>query len=350
MASRLLTISRRLVRTTRDALERVPVGTGRPKNVVIACQGGGSHAAFTAGALGHLLGELPDGYRVAALTGTSGGAVSATAAWYGHLADGTTPEAILDDLWTGVAATEGWDRWVNEFTLLKTRLGSAGSDPSPYRHPGSKWGRDQLEALLAAHVDFDAFADLRAAAPHPPRLLVGAVDVHSGDHVTFTDDAVDATAVVASAAVPMLFRAVEIDGRYHWDGFLSQNPPVSDLFEDDGVRPVDELWVVRLTPREVETVPTDEDGIYDRTQQLVENVSLERQLEFVERKNRWVRSGALAGRYTETAIRELTLYDEQLATSRLNRRESFIEDLMADGEAEAVGFLADLERSGRGNR
>lgn len=312
--------------------------------VAIACQGGGSHAAFTGGVLAELLADLPDGYRVVGLSGASGGAVCAAGAWYGLTADDTTPDAVLAGIWEDIAATTGWERWLNEVALLKLRVSDALdlSAASPYRNPGSDWGRDQLESVLSEHVDFEAFPDL--AAGDAPALRIGAVDVHSGDPVAFEAAETTAAAVVASAAVPQLFEAVEIAGRHHWDGFLSQNPPIREFIVDDSVPPVDELWVIRLTPQATADLPRSTDAIDERSQQLVENLSLRHELAFVETVNRWVAEGNLvADGVTETTVRTVDLHREQTDESRLDRDASFIDDLYADGEAEAVNFLHDLD-------
>lgn len=316
----------------------------RERTVAIACQGGGSHAAFTAGVLATLLEDRPENYRVVGLSGASGGAVSATAAWYGLLADDRTPGDVLGAVWDDVAASAGWEQWVNQLALAKSKFpGSNGLGTSPYGNPGSEWGREQLESILADHVEFGAFETL-ATDPAAPALFVSAVDVLAGTPRVFADDEVTARAVTASAAVPRLFEAVEIDGSYYWDGFLSQNPPVREFLVDDSVPPVDELWVVRLTPRETEDLPKTADAIDERTQQLAETLSLTHELRFVETVNDWLADGTIvAPSLTRTTVRTIELFDEQVATSRLNRRSSLIDDLYADGRAEATNFLRSLD-------
>ncbi len=310
----------------------------------MACQGGGSHAAFTAGVLDRLLTDLPPRYHVVGLSGASGGAVSATAAWYGLTSSDLTPGDVLADLWNDIAATSGWERWVNELTLLKTRHANAGSTSgNPYVHPGSDWGRNQLESTLTEHIDFDAF-DTLATTADSPALFVSAANVLSGDLVTFRNTEVTSDAVVASAAVPHLFKAVEIDGEYYWDGFLSQNPPLIELVFDEEIQPVDELWIIRLSPKETSELPKTADSIDKRTQQLIENLSVTHERRFLEQLNEWAEDGKLTDApVTETTIRTIDLYREQTQKSRMNRRASFIGDLYADGKAEARNFLTDLE-------
>lgn len=320
------------------------------RRVAVACQGGGSHAAFTAGVLDRLLADLPARYDVVGISGASGGAVAATAAWYGLASSAHTPGAVLTSLWDDIAASSGWERWVNELTLLKARYADAvGASGNPYTNPGSDWGRQQLEAMLTDHIDFDAFDSL-AGNTGAPALVVSAVNVLSGNLVTFRDADVTRAAVVASAAVPQLFEAVEIDDEYYWDGFLSQNPPLLELVCDETLQPVDEIWIVRLSPKRATALPTTEEAIDERTQQLVENLSLTHERRFIERLNEWNATGGLPDTPVgETTLRTITLHREQSERSRLNRRSSYIGDLYADGEAEASNFLADLESDADSN-
>ena len=90
-----------------------------PTNVAIACQGGGSHTAFTAGVLRTLLPELADSdYRLVGLSGTSGGAISATAALSGYLDDGAEGAVdTLDALWGDIAADEAFETWFNAWLV-----------------------------------------------------------------------------------------------------------------------------------------------------------------------------------------------------------------------------------------
>lgn len=316
----------------------------RERTIAVACQGGGSHAAFTGGVLAGLFDELPEDHRIVGLSGASGGAVSATAAWYGHLAEDTTAGEVLQSLWDDVSASPGWESWVNELTLLKAQSPSSGSvsNSNPYANPGSEWGRQYLEEMLTENIDFAQFEDL--ADDEAPALLISAANVLTGEPTIFRDSDISPVEVVASSAVPQLFEAVEIDGEFYWDGFLAQNPPIGEFLTDNSIPPVEEIWVIRLTPRTAKEIPRSSDGIYDRTQELVENLALTQELRFVEKVNDWVADGDLTGRKNkETNVRILELTDEQADTSRMNRRTTFIEDIYSEGKNVATSFLADLD-------
>jgi NTE family protein len=315
-------------------------------NVAIACQGGGSHTAFTAGVLQAVLPwiEQREDCRLVGLSGTSGGAVSALAGWYGHLDADSNATTVLGELWADVAARRPSERLFNELSVWGLRLRHSGVPTpavSPYHHPFSGLARRDLRRILERHVDFDRIPDL--AGPGRPRLIVGTIDINAGEFETFTGEAITPEAVLASAAVPTLFEAVEIDGHYHWDGLLSQNPPVYDLMHTDPERKPDELWVIQINPQTRDDEPTTLDDIADRRNELSGNLSLNQELRFVERVNEWLDRGHLpAGRYSHTEIRRIDL-DESLGyASKFDRGATFLEGLIERGRDTAERFLADV--------
>ena len=317
-------------------------------NVAIACQGGGSHTAFTAGVLETVLPhiEAADDCRLVGLSGTSGGAVSALAGWYGYLSgggDGATE--TLRALWADIAANDPYQRLLNEWVVWGTRL-QHGPAPtpslSPYHLPFSDMGKREFVRVLERHIDFDAIPEL--ATPDCPRLVVGTVDVNAGQFETFTEDNISPKAILASAAVPSLFEAVEIDGHYHWDGLFSQNPPVYDLMHTDPERKPDELWVVQINPQTREDEPKSVDEISDRRNELSGNISLNQELRFIETVNGWIDDGDLSSeQYSHTEIRRIVL-DEKLGyASKLDRSSAFIDRLRETGIADAEQFLAETD-------
>jgi NTE family protein len=313
-------------------------------NVAIACQGGGSHTAYTAGVLETVLPHLhaADDCRLVGLSGTSGGAVSALAGWYGYLSGGGEGAVeTLRNLWADVAVSDPYQRLLNDWVVWGSRLQhSAAPTPSlsPYHLPFSDMGKRQFRRVLERHVDFDRIPDL--VTPTCPRLVVGTVDVNAGEFETFTEDNMSVDAILASAAVPTLFEAVEIDGHYHWDGLFSQNPPVYDLMHTDPDRKPDELWVVQINPQTREDEPKTVEEISDRRNELSGNISLNQELRFIETVNRWVDRGDLsADKYSHTEIRRLVL-DERLGyPSKLDRSTEFIQRLRETGTTDAETFL-----------
>jgi Predicted esterase of the alpha-beta hydrolase superfamily len=143
-------------------------------------------------------------------------------------------------------------------------------------------------------------------------------------------------AVLASAAVPLLFRAVEVGGRHYWDGLFSQNPPVRQL-PDAGP---DEIWVIRINPRARATEPKTVGDIADRRNELAGNLSLEQELHVIRKVNGWV--DRLGDPYRRIEIREIDLDLDLDLPSKLDRRPAFLRRLFDEGREQAGAFLAGL--------
>jgi NTE family protein len=322
-----------------------------PVRVAIACQGGGSHTAFTAGVLKRLLAPAAlagAGVEVVGLSGTSGGAVCALLAWSALLDDdpGAAGE-LLEAFWTDNSATTPMEQLVNAWVLWAARLENVVVLPavSPYDHYGSVTALEDFRAMLERRVDFGRFA--APTDDSRPMLLVGAVDVLSGEFRAFNSrrDPITADTILASAAIPNLFRAVRVGDGTYWDGLFSQNPPVRELVD---TRP-DELWVIQINPRRWDGEPRTMVEIADRRNELAGNLSLHQELGFIEKIDQLLAEGRLAadGRYKQITVRVLELSRPRLSrslgtASKLNRDPGFIRDLIAHGEARAEEFLAAL--------
>ncbi|ELY42364.1 patatin-like phospholipase family protein [Natronorubrum sulfidifaciens] len=321
--------------------------TDEPTQVAIACQGGGSHTAFTAGVLRALLSEADwdDEFELVGISGTSGGAFSALAAWYGLVtADESAAVELLEAIWADMAANDYADSVLNQWVSLVSRFQSEGvgvPQVSPYYSPGSDWGQQRIRDVLERHIDFDALPAL--CAYEEPELVVGTVNVSDGAFETFTNEDVTVDAVLASAAIPTLFEAVEINGEAHWDGLFSQNPPVKDLMSVSGERTPEELWVIQINPQERETVPTGLAEITDRRNELAGNISLNQELRTIERINEWIENGHFDHpEYTTTTIRRLQLRGYH-HSSKLDRDPEFLAELIEQGHTQGVAFLEGLD-------
>ena len=318
-------------------VSRVEGGT-TVKTVAIACQGGGSHTAFTGGVLQRLLAD--EDHRVVALSGTSGGAVCALLAWYGLLTGGAAEAGrLLERFWEANAATTLSGKLANAWLVGLARLEGRVTLPtvSPYLYPDL--AGPAFTDLLTRHVDVDRLARLQESPPEDqPLLLVGAVDVLSGDFKAFSSRRQEITvdAVLASAAVPLLFRAVEVGGRHYWDGLFSQNPPVRQL-PDAGP---DEIWVIRINPRARATEPKTVGDIADRRNELAGNLSLEQELHVIRKVTGWV--DRLGDPYRRIEIREIDLDLDLDLPSKLDRRPAFLRRLFDEGREQADAFLAGL--------
>ncbi len=308
------------------------------KRIAIACQGGGSHTAFTAGVLRRLLGDdLP----VVALSGASGGAICALLAWYGLIRnDRALSIKLLQDFWDDNAANTPWDWLLNNAVVNATRLRGRVALPevSPYDLPNI--GQTQFQALLERHVDFGNIGEF--LTPDSPRLYVGAVEILSGAFTVFRDAEVTVEAIMASAAIPNLFRAVTVPGQpgLYWDGLFSQNPPLKNLAE---AKP-DEIWIIRINPEKVAQEPRSVETILDRRNELSGNLSLEQEKRFIRKINALLESGALQDEHLKMIeLREICLDLDLDYASKLDREPNFLSGLMALGYQKADRFLNALQ-------
>jgi NTE family protein len=309
--------------------------------IAIACQGGGSHAAFTAGVLAALLGPgQRERFELVALSGTSGGAVCAAVAWSGLLAAGPE-EAVrrLDGFWTDLAASAPVDVWLNAVLQLSFTLPFTPRS-SPYAY--SPAAEPRLRELLRRWMRPDALpAD--AASRSRPYLRLGAADVLGPGGVAFAGEDFTLDDVIASAAVPPLFRAVAARGGLWWDGLYAHNPPIRHLLELPD-KPA-EIWVVRLNPERQTDEPTTADAIEDRRNEKAGNLPLDQEVFLVRTVNKALAAAPELGPrfgWRPITVRQVELDLPGLDyASKLDRSASHLAALRAAGRAAAGRFFDD---------
>ena len=244
-------------------------GAGRDlraiRPVTLALEGGGSLGAFTWGVLDRLL-DVP-GLRIDVVSGTSAGAMNAALLVQG-LASGGPPAAkqLLEQFWRRVAIASGslpgpvgaWMHWVGGAmapVVDRMRHTSAALAPGVGRA-----GSNPLRGILTELLDPQAFG-----SPGAPELVVAATRVRTGEARLFRDAEVTVDALLASACLPQLFPAVEIDGEPYWDGGYTSNPPLRPLIE--GGAPPDVL-IVRAKPLERPGTPADTVAVQERVNEI----------------------------------------------------------------------------------
>lgn len=305
------------------------VEEGARARVAVACQGGGSHTAFTAGVLEGLMERLPEDVELVAFSGTSGGALCATLAWDGLVrGDPASSARKLREFWDSMSAREPWDQIVNQslMSVMSLRDLMVLPEVSPYHVP--PWGEEHFRAIIDQYFDFE---ELRALARRPgaPVLKIGAVEVLSGHFELFTGEDLCAEVLLASAAIPDLFRAVNVPGRgVFWDGLFSQNPPIHDLI---AYQP-DELWLIQINSSTCARVPTDTHEILDRRNALAGNLSMEQELKFIDEMNRALADKKLLDpKYRRIRVSRISLDRELNYRSKLDRRPEFLAELREYG-------------------
>ena len=242
---------------------RAPTG---PVPVTLALQGGGSLGAFTWGALDRLLDE--PAIRVGAVSGASAGAMNAAMLAQG-LATGGPAEAkrLLETFWRRVAMASGSPD--ADGVLLPFAAGLMAPMAEALRHATRDLPRDQvnplglnpLRGVLDGLLDPSAFGK-----PGAPALVVSATRVRTGEARLFRDAEVTAEALLASACLPQVFPAVEIDGEADPDGGYASNPPLRALVEAAGSA---DILLVRTTPVERPDLPAGAAGVLERADEMV---------------------------------------------------------------------------------
>ena len=272
--------------------------------IAIACQGGGSQTAFTAGALKALCeAQIADEFEIVSMSGTSGGAVCAVLVWHALERGAHPPWRQLMDFWQDNSAI-GWAEIAfNQLLVDSVRMINSGLLPTIQLSPSSVASRSLMQfatmglrenftsfqTLLETHVDFAEIASWGPRAKRPI-LMVGAANVTTGMLTKFISnrEPIRVEHVLASCAVPTIFPAVQIGEDVFWDGLFSDNPPVQELIRPSSVGAEnipEEIWLIKINPTRRETVPVRIDDIIDRRNQLEGNISLFQQLRHVEMLN-----------------------------------------------------------------
>ncbi|WP_427913977.1 patatin-like phospholipase family protein [Ramlibacter sp. MMS24-I3-19] len=275
------------------------------RTINLALQGGGSHGAFTWGVLDAFLADP----RIAleGLSGTSAGAVNAVVLASGYAtarAAGHDPRQGARDalarLWQTIGSWDALGAWQRQWARLlwggaalahgSDWLSKAvGGSLSPYQT--NPLDLNPLRDLLREQVDFHAVAD------GPLKVFATATHVPTGRAVIFSGARLDAAAVLASACLPQLFKAVEIQGEPYWDGGYSANPALTPLIQ--GCTSAD-LMLVQINPLRVPGVPQSSADIEDRVNELTFNASLLTQMHTIESVNSLIAAGALRGTSLKT--------------------------------------------------
>jgi NTE family protein len=266
---------------------------GGKKRVNLALQGGGAHGAFTWGVLDEL---LSDGrLAIDGISGASAGAVNAVV-----LADGLArggPEQArrqLAEFWRAASfggalpelqriIIERLFAFVPRPSVPMPWLGTLARYWSPYDL--NPLNINPLKDLIEGFVDFER---LRGHAG--PELFISATNVHSGAPRVFSRAEITAEAVMASACLPLMFHAVEIDGVPYWDGGYSGNPTVLPFLH---ATRTEDVLIVQINPRERDGAPTSARDITLRLNELTFNAALLSELRTLELAERLIDEGGL---------------------------------------------------------
>ena len=297
-----------------------------PRKVNIALQGGGTHGAFTWGVLERLLEE--ERLEIDAVSGTSAGAINGAMLVQGLAAGGRdgARRALEKAIW-GYDLT--WSFAYQAFDTL-TRVAS------PYQLNPFAYEFNPLRQVLLDNLDV---ARLHRD-PKALRLFVSATNVRTGKPRVFTRPEVTVDALLASACLPNIFRAVEIEGEHYWDGGYLGNPAIWPLYHERGAPDIVLVQINALLRPELPTTPTD---IMNRLNEISFNASLMAEMRAIDFVQRLLDSGRLEQpRYRRIFLHLIEDEDrmrEFKLSTKLNGDWEFLLKLRRYGREAAERFL-----------
>ena len=322
------------------------------KKVALALQGGGAHGAFTWGVLDRLL-EEPD-LDIQAISGTSAGALNGAALKSGLVQGGADgAKSALEALWQQVGAVDvpGLSTWMNGIPTdqisqsLELSPAFAWADAaarvfSPY---GSGPFYSNPLRPIVDQFDFD-----RVCADCLPDLHVCATAVRSGKVRIFRGTEITTDAILASACLPTLFRAIEIESpetgerEPYWDGGYTGNPALFPLYS--GGDPVD-IVIININPLERADTPVTPQQIQNRINEISFNSSLLREVRAISFVQRLLDDGTLPeGRMARVRVHMIAdddLMNDLSVATKLIPNPVVLSRLKSAGRSAAERFLND---------
>ena len=323
----------------------------RPVN--LALQGGGAHGAFTWGVLDRLLAD--ERIEIEAISGTSAGAMNAVAVAEGMLIGGPeAARACLKRLWRAISdAAQGsplrrtpidvlMGNWNLDSSPVYLMFDLLGRVASPYEF--NPLNLNPLRDLLEEMVDFE-----RVRACDRLKIFVSATNVETGRAKVFERHELTADMVMASACLPFLFQAVEIDGVPYWDGGYMGNPALFPFFN---ASESDDVIVVQINPIFRRGAPKSAREILNRVNEINFNSSLLREFRAIDFVSRLLDEGKLnPDTYKQVLVHRISA-EEHInplgASSKMNAEWAFLQYLFDVGWRAADGWLeANFEHLGK---
>ena len=315
------------------------------KTIKLALQGGGSHGAFTWGVLDQLLED--ERLYIEAVSGTSAGAMNAVALADG-MARGGTAEArkCLEDFWAATSAAARHSPIRR--SLIDTFMGNWSLDNSPAYilldhlarvlspYDTNPMNFNPLREVVAGAIDFDA-----VNGAGRPQVFLTATNVRTGRPKIFRQPEIKLDCVMASACLPFMFKAVEIDGEAYWDGGYMGNPALFPLVDE--CEPGD-LVLIQINPFYRPDIPKSARDIQNRLNEITFNAALLKELrslaflwEVIHHEN--------LEREAYRDSRVHAIYDEETmlglgVSSKLNAEWAFLTYLRDQGKKAAQKWLS----------
>lgn len=317
------------------------------KPINLALQGGGAHGAFTWGVLDYL---LEDGrLSIESISATSAGAMNAAVLAYGYSVGGSSgARERLHEFWQKVSAAGElysparalpWERWFKPLSMDYSpsyhAFQALSRTFSPYQFNPLNF--NPLRDVLSSVIDFNALSECEVGI----KLHISATNVRTGKIRVFTDAEISADAVLASACLPFLFQAVEIDGEHYWDGGYMGNPAIFPIIYSSASK---DVVLVHVNPIERPQLPVTASDIFNRINEISFNSSLMREMRAIAFVTRLIDAGHLdANTYSRMRIHAVR-NDADMArlgvASKFSPDWAFLTGLRDAGRAEAAKWLA----------
>jgi NTE family protein len=316
----------------------------RPLLIDLALQGGGSHGAFTWGVLDRLLEESH--LKIEAISGTSAGAMNAAVLAHGWIEGGAAgARAALDAYWQRVATAAALSplqrtpldrllgRWSLDYSPIFIALDLISRLFSPYDL--NPHGFNPLTHILHESIAFDKLAQ------SPIKLFITATNVRTGRGRVFRNAELTPDVLLASACLPTMFQAVEIDGEPYWDGGFAGNPTITPLIRESDAR---DTILVQINPRERPGTPRTATEILNRLNEVSFNATLMKELRMIALMRQVADPGRGEGRrWAQMRTHRIAtdMMKELGYSSKLNGERDFLCMLRDEGRRAASTFLAD---------
>lgn len=313
------------------------------KRINLALQGGGAHGAFTWGVLDWMLQD--ERFVIDGISGTSAGALNAVVLASGLEAGGEDgARAYLEDFWREVSRQSflspikrspidiALGQWSLDFSPSYLAFDILSRFSSPYEF--NPLNINPLRDVVDKVVDFDRVHRCSAL-----KLFVAATNVHTGKIRVFREKDVTLDAVMASACLPHMFQAVEIDGVPYWDGGYMGNPPLYPLFYHTETP---DVVLIQINPVHRRETPKTAREILNRLNEITFNSTLLRELRAIDFVSRLIEEGKLSpDEYMKVNLHRITADELKplQASSKVNAEWAFLTELKEIGRNAAREWM-----------
>ena len=321
--------------------KKVRAKANGPKRINLALQGGGSHGAFTWGVLDRLLED--ERLEIEGISGTSAGAMNAAALAQGYVDGGREgARKSLDKFWHRISDFARYSplqrslidklmgNWNLDTSPAYMMLDTIGRAFSPYQTNPLNW--HPIRTVLEEEIDIKRIRKCKEI-----NLFVSATNVRTGKIRVFDRKDMTIDALLASACLPTVFQAIEIDGDPYWDGGYMGNPAIYPLiYECESP----DVVIVQINPVEREGTPQTTAEILNRLNEITFNSSLIRELRAIGFVQKLIKDDMLHGDH----ISRLKLMHIHMIGAEAHMKEFGASSKM-NSDPEFLGYLKELGRS-----